>query len=100
MGSNVQTIISPQQTEVYEATVIKFIDPPLYRSNNVDLTNGDMLELFSISRLTKGKNQGGLRAKVCHVEIPSGRCEVIIENRDFEVLVNYSGVINAGIEGY
>lgn len=100
MASNVQTKTASRREEVINVTVIRFIDAPHYRNNDVDISDGDTLRLFGIERLTRGNNQGGLRAKVPHTEIPTGRCELIIENRDFEVIVNYTGPVSVGIEGH
>lgn len=100
MASNVQTKTALRREEVINATVIRLIDAPHYRNNDVDISDGDTLRLLGIARLTRGNNQGGLRAKVLHTEIPSGECELIIENRDFEVIVNYTGLVSVGIEGH
>ena len=86
-----------QTTNVHNITVIKFINAPRYRGDYIDISNGDTLELFGISRLTKGNNEGGIRAKVRCPQQKGGVCEVIIDGLDFEVIVNYSGSISIGI---
>jgi hypothetical protein len=100
MSSDIQTFVAPEKTEVIKSTVITFIDPPHYRNNNVDLSTGDTLKLLGIDRLTKGKNQGDLRAKVPHIDNITQECDVIIESRYFKVVVNYTGLVNIGIVGH
>ncbi len=99
MSSNARTRTSPETKVVLNTTVIQFNTAPHYRNNDVDISNGNVLELYSIARLS-GNNKGGIRAKVAHTEIPGERCDVLIEGCDFEVIVNYSGTVSIGIIGH
>jgi hypothetical protein len=96
-GANVKTRTSAQKEWVEKQTIIRFLEPPpRYRKNPVDLTNGNVLRLFGIKRL-RGRNENRLRAFVRHENWPKPHA-VIIEGRDFEVEVSYTGEVNKWIE--
>ncbi len=84
--------------QVKNAVVIKFTAGARYRAAELDFTNGDTFPLLGIAPMSNGGSEGGLRATIPHREQPDGKCSVRIDGREFEVIVDYTGPVCAGIE--
>ncbi len=89
---------SSQVENVKNAVVIRFTNGACYRDQEVDFANGFTLRLLGISPMSSGGSQGGLRASIPRIGQPKPECRVRIDNREFEVIVDYSGPVSTGIE--
>jgi hypothetical protein len=93
MKGNVETKLSSRLTAVRNATVIRFHDKPSYRDHDVNISVRRPLELFEIK-----KYRGQLRAEVTSATHAPKTCHVIIERRNFSIIVGYTGQFSAGLE--
>lgn len=97
MPSNVPTRLSPVTQHLSNTRVIKFNTPPIYRNFEVDISQNCITQLFEIKNLS-GNNERGTRAEIPHTEQENGRCKVIIDNCDYEIIDTYTGSVSIGIE--
>jgi hypothetical protein len=73
MEGNTKTKLSARTRPVRNATVIRFLEPPTYRDNDVELSVALPIQLFKIKQYS-----GELSAKVSLTTHKTSQCHVVV----------------------